>query len=47
MLRTHRLIFLDPSQQVTATMAALGLEGWPNVPTGTGRDEPQVFSSVH
>ena len=37
MLRAHRPIFLDPSPQVAATMAALGLENWPNVPPGTGR----------
>jgi anti-anti-sigma regulatory factor len=36
MLRAHHPIFVDPSPQVTATMAALGLEGWPNFPPGTG-----------
>jgi anti-anti-sigma regulatory factor len=46
MLRTHRPTFLDPSPQVTATMRALGLEGWPDFPPGTGRDEPYVFSGV-
>ena len=46
MLSAHRPIFLDPSPQVTATMAALGLDGWPNVPSGVGRDEPQIFSGV-
>jgi anti-anti-sigma regulatory factor len=44
--RTRRPTFLDPSPQVTATMQALGLEGWPDFPPGTGRDEPYVFSGV-
>jgi anti-anti-sigma regulatory factor len=46
LLCARRLTFLDPSPQVSATMGALGLEGWPTVPPGTGRDEPQVFSGV-
>jgi anti-anti-sigma regulatory factor len=46
LLRASRLTFLDPSPQVMATMKALGLEGWPQVPPHTGRDEPQVFSGV-
>ena len=46
MLRTHRPTFLDPSPQVTATMTALGLEGWPYAPPGVGRSGPQVFSGV-
>ncbi len=46
LLHAHRLTFLDPSPQVIATMGALGLEGWPTAPPGTGRDEPQVFSGV-
>jgi anti-anti-sigma regulatory factor len=46
MLRANRPTFLDPSPQVTATMQALGLEGWPDFPPGTGRDEPHVFSGV-
>jgi anti-anti-sigma regulatory factor len=46
MLRAHRLIFLEPSRQVMATMKAIGLEGWPDVPPGTGRGELRVFSGV-
>ena len=47
MLRTHCPTFLDPSPQVTATMTALGLEGWPyNTPPGVDRGGPQVFSGV-
>ena len=46
MLRANRLTFLDPSPQVTATMTALGLEGWPYAPPGVGRSGPQVFSGV-
>ena len=46
MLCTHRLTLLDPSPQVTATMTALGLEGWPYAPPGVGRGGPQVFSGV-
>jgi anti-anti-sigma regulatory factor len=46
MLRTHSPTFLDPSPQVTATMTALGLEGWPYAPPGVGRGGPQVFSRV-
>ena len=45
-LRTHCPTFLDPSPQVTATMSALGLEGWPYAPPAAGRGGPQVFSGV-
>ena len=45
-LRTHRPTFLDPSPEVTATMSALGFEGWPYAPPGAGRGGPQVFSRV-
>ena len=38
--------FLDPSSQVTATMRALGFEGWPTIPPATVRDETQVFSGI-
>jgi anti-anti-sigma regulatory factor len=37
MLHAHRTTFVDPSPQVMATMKALGLEGWTNVPPRTGR----------
>jgi anti-anti-sigma regulatory factor len=43
MLRTHRPTFLDPSPQVTATMTALGLEGWPDALPGVGCGGPRVF----
>jgi anti-anti-sigma regulatory factor len=46
MLRTRRPTFLDPSPQVTATMAALGLGGWPYGQPGVDRGGPQVFSGV-
>jgi len=46
MLRANRLTFLDPSPQVTATMRALGLEGWPYAPPGVGRGGPRVISGV-
>jgi anti-anti-sigma regulatory factor len=32
MLRPNRPTFVNPSPQVRATAAALGLEGWPHVP---------------
>jgi anti-anti-sigma regulatory factor len=38
--------FLDPSPQVTATMTALGLEGWPDALPGVGRGGLQVYSGV-
>jgi anti-anti-sigma regulatory factor len=44
MLRARHPTFLNPSPQVTATMAALGLEGWPNVPRGTGHRYSPAFS---
>jgi hypothetical protein len=42
MLHAHRTTFVDPTfvdplPQVMATMKALGLEGWTNVPPRTGR----------
>ncbi len=46
MLRAQRPTFVHPSPQVTASMAALGLESWPTVPPGTGRGDPRVFSGV-
>jgi anti-anti-sigma regulatory factor len=46
MLRTHRPTFLDPSPQVTATMSALGLEGWPAARPDADRSGPQVFSDA-
>jgi anti-anti-sigma regulatory factor len=46
MLRANRPTFLDPSPQVTATMTALGLEGWPYAPAGAGRGGPRVISGV-
>ena len=46
MLRTHTPTFLDPSPQVTATMTALGLEGWPYSLPGMGRGGPQIVSGV-
>jgi anti-anti-sigma regulatory factor len=44
MLRTHRPTFLDPSPQVTATMAALGLEGWPRLQADVGCGSSPVSS---
>ena len=46
MLRTSCPTFLDPSPQVTATMTALGLGGWPYGRPGVDRGGPQVFSGV-
>ena len=46
MLRTPPPRFLDPSPQVTATMTALGLEGWPYSLPGVGRGGPQIVSVV-
>ena len=37
MLRPQHPAFVGTPPQVTATMAALGLEGWSDVPPGTGR----------
>ena len=42
-LRPHRTAFVDPSPQVSATMAALGLEGWPNVSQGIGRRSTSAY----
>jgi hypothetical protein len=46
LLYARHLTFRNPSAQVMATVGALGLEGWLNLPSGTGYDEPQVFSGV-
>ena len=36
----------NPSSQVVATLAALGLGGRLDVPPGMGRDGPKIFSEV-
>lgn len=46
LLYARHLTFRNPSPQVIASVAALGLEGWLNIPPDTDRDEPQLFSNV-
>ena len=45
-LGPNRPNFVYPSPQVTATMSALGIEGWSDAQPGVGSGGPQVVSRV-